>query len=306
MSPVLTVVIGLPGSGKTTLAREMVAASGGKMVMVSRDDIRRGMGTNLDSDGELGWMITQIQEEQIRLALKQGLDVVSHDQNLKMQYRRRLRNVADSVGAEYTQVELTDVPLHVCLDRNAKRDGHQVPEEYITAQYNKYIKNNKNPMPFPEPKTFVGLGFETYVPDTTKPKAVLVDIDGTVAIHEGVRGPYDTSRYHLDLPNRPIINMIQQEAYDLRNLIVFSSGRDEKFREVTMDWLYREVKVPINGLFMRPLNDKRNDAIVKLELFDQNIRNHFNILRCYDDRNRVVSAYRTIGLTVLQVADGDF
>lgn len=305
MSPVLTVVIGLPGSGKTTLAREMVAASGGKMVMVSRDDIRRGMGTNLDSDGELGWMITQIQEEQIRLALKQGLDVVSHDQNLRMEYRKRLRAVSDSVGADYTQVELTDVPLHVCLERNAKRTGHKVPEEYIRSQFERHIKNNKNPMPFPSPK-LVDLPYqrEQYVPDTSKPKAVIFDIDGTLALHEGVRGPYDTSRYHLDRPNLPVIDMARHEAYDLGNKILFTSGRHIDFFGVSEDWIYQEVKVPIERMFMRP--GPGRDDIVKLDLFDQHIRNNYNVLRVYDDRNRVVAAWRSIGLTCLQVADGDF
>ncbi len=89
----------------------------------------------------------------------------------------------------------------------------------------------------------------------------------------------------------PIIDMVRHEAYDLGNKIVFASGRDEEFYGVTEEWLYQEVKVPIAGLFMRPRQDKRNDAIVKLDLFD---------------RNRVVSAYRSIGLTVFQVADGDF
>jgi hypothetical protein len=45
---------------------------------------------------------------------------------------------------------------------------------------------------------------------------------------------------------------------------------------------------------------------VKLELFDENIRGVWNVKRVYDDRNRVVAAWRSIGLTVLQVADGNF
>lgn len=59
-------------------------------------------------------------------------------------------------------------------------------------------------------------------------------------------------------------------------------------------------------LFMRPAGDTRNDAVVKLELFDQHIRDRYDVLRCYDDRARVVAAWRSIGLTVFQVADGNF
>jgi hypothetical protein len=59
-------------------------------------------------------------------------------------------------------------------------------------------------------------------------------------------------------------------------------------------------------LHMRPAGDVRNDAIVKLELFDQHVRDRYRVAYVLDDRDRVVRAWRSIGLTVLQVADGDF
>jgi hypothetical protein len=59
-------------------------------------------------------------------------------------------------------------------------------------------------------------------------------------------------------------------------------------------------------LYMRPEGDMRKDAIVKLEIFDNEIRDNYDVQFALDDRNQVVEAYRSIGLTVLQVADGEF
>lgn len=309
MSAMLAICVGLPGSGKTTFAREIVhSLTPGTAVAISRDDLRLtlyGTKTGLDNNQENE--ITSLEHSMVEKALSRGLKVVVHDCNLRMNYRKALAEIAERLGVQWAQVDMTYVPLETCLQRNAQRE-HPVPDDVIRNMHQRHIVPLQGKT-MPEPNVrgkFTIPKHEVYVPDTSLPKAVLVDIDGTVALHEGVRGPYDTSRYHLDKPNLPIIDMIRHESYDLGNLIVFASGRSEEFYDVTEEWLYQEVKVPIAGLFMRPQGDNRNDAIVKLELFDKHIRNAWNIKRAYDDRNRVVAAYRSIALTVLQVADGDF
>lgn len=144
-----------------------------------------------------------------------------------------------------------------------------------------------------------------YVPNATLPAAVMVAIDGTVALHHDVRDPYDTSRYHLDLPNEPVITAVRA-MFLTGHEVVFCSGRDETYRDVTEAWLDEHVDIPRAGLFMRQAGDRRRDDVIKLELFDAHIRDQFRITCAFDDRDRVVQAWRGIGLTVLQVADGAF
>lgn len=94
-------------------------------------------------------------------------------------------------------------------------------------------------------------------------------------------------------------------AHNAGMAVVYCSGRSADFRDVTERWIAEHVQVP-GPLFMRPSGDTRNDAVVKLELFDEHIRDHYDVAFALDDRDRVVAAYRSIGLTVMQVAEGSF
>jgi hypothetical protein len=60
------------------------------------------------------------------------------------------------------------------------------------------------------------------------------------------------------------------------------------------------------GVFMRATGDQRKDSIIKQELFDRHILGKYNIKFVLDDRNQVVNMWRSLGLTVFQVAEGDF
>jgi hypothetical protein len=45
---------------------------------------------------------------------------------------------------------------------------------------------------------------------------------------------------------------------------------------------------------------------VKLDLFDAHIRHQYRLEYILDDRDQVVRGWRSIGLTVMQVAPGNF
>jgi hypothetical protein len=66
------------------------------------------------------------------------------------------------------------------------------------------------------------------------------------------------------------------------------------------------VGLPYEGLFMRPAGDTRKDSIVKREIFDAEIAHRWRVIGVFDDRRQVVRMWRALGLTVFQVAEGDF
>lgn len=140
---------------------------------------------------------------------------------------------------------------------------------------------------------------------TTRPRAVLVDIDGTLA-HRGDRSPYDWSRVGEDEPNPAVIELVQTIAAAGRHRIILMSGRDEVCRQQTEVWLDAQV-VPYEALHMRPHKDNRKDSIVKAELYRHHIEGRYDVAWVVDDRDQVVRMWREeLGLTCLQVAEGNF
>lgn len=142
----------------------------------------------------------------------------------------------------------------------------------------------------------------------TKKRAIICDIDGTVARFDPtIRTPYEHEKSDQDLPHQHVIdllNIIRFGATDVDILMV--SGRYDKHREITYDWLQKH-KVPFNRLFMRDDDDNRPDNIVKMEIYTNNIEKHYDILFVLDDRNRVVDMWRKVlKLPCFQVAEGDF
>lgn len=151
---------------------------------------------------------------------------------------------------------------------------------------------------------------QPYIPDLSKPPAFLVDIDGTVALMHD-RSPYDETRVSTDAPNYPVITVVRVLA-SVGYRPIFLSGRTAGCAQDTAEWIYRHVFAynrpgcMDTQVYMRDIGDTRPDSVVKLELFDKYIRHHYNVLLSLDDRNRVVALWRSLGITCLQVAEGDF
>lgn len=295
---------GLPASGKTTWVKAFVRESDdpGLVARVSRDDIGLMLHGQRHYIPETEGQITAVVDATIEYLLREGVDVVVDATNLKSRYLRDLAELAWKWGAEFDVQDFTDTSVETCVERDRNRPD-SVGADVIVGMYERYLKGRKLPLPIPErPEKLVGRRYE---PDLSLPRAILVDVDGTVALH-GDRSPYDTSRYHEDTPNCPVITFVR-EMFDDGHAVVFCSGRDEAFRDATETWLKEHIALPCFELHMRPAGDKRRDDIVKLELFDQHIRDRWNVVLAFDDRGRVVRAYRdALGLTVFQVADGDF
>jgi hypothetical protein len=234
--------------------------------------------------------------------LRKGMDVICDDTNLKQRVTRDLAGLARKAGVEFVTVEFTDVSLELCLERDAARD-RPVGEQVIRDMHTRYLRGRTLPLPLPE-ETAEQASPEPYEPKPGTPSAVLVDIDGTAALMDG-RSPYDETRVGEDRPNRPVVAVVQA-LRAAGHLIVFMSGRSLDCRPATQTWLDRHVGIRDYELFMRASGDQRKDAIVKAELFDQHVRDVYNVVCVLDDRRQVVDMWRSMGLTVLQVAEGDF
>lgn len=300
----LTITRGLPASGKSTLARAWVAEDPARRFRLNRDDVRAMAHASVFLGQDTEKQVQAVRDAAVTALLKRGVDVVVDDTNLPSRTARDLRRLAVLAGADFEVIDLTDVPLDVCLARNALRGPPElVPEDRIRDMHQRYVAGKAHPLPLadePEDGTVV----EPYAPKPGTPEAIMVDIDGTVALH-GTRSPYDESRVHEDRPNLPVIAAVRA-MHAAGHLVVFCSGRTEACRDATEKWLREHVAVPYAALHMRPTGDMRKDSIVKAEIFDREIRHRYNVVAVFDDRAQVVRMWRSLGLTVFAVAEGEF
>ena len=144
----------------------------------------------------------------------------------------------------------------------------------------------------------------------------IFDIDGTLAdsshrVHHIMRtdgSPKDWDAYFAALSHdKPILHMrdLARTLSTGNVYIVYVSGRPEESRKETLDWLVAH-RCPEGRLYMRPVGDRRDDDIVKIELLAKLRADGFEPLLAFDDRTRVVKAWRAAGVPCAQVAEGDF
>lgn len=310
--PKLLITRGLPGSGKTTFARAWINGDVNR-VRVNRDDLRRVL---FDGEG----VLPHAQEQQVTIAqqtlatnmLRGGIDVVIDDTNLRNKYLIEWLEIARREDAEVEwHDEFLAVPVEECVRRDRAR-GHagerSVGEPVITKMHDRYLKTGHLERPDLPPKESAARILYTGTPG--KPATILVDVDGTVALNgesrnKPNRGWFEWDRVKEDRPNEPIIELVKW-LHRAGLHVVFMSGRDAVCYEDTFMWLDRHVGPVFDDLYMRPKGDNRKDSIIKTELFDQYVRDNFDVKLVIDDRNQVVDQWRALGLTVAQIAEGNF
>ena len=310
MSLTLTCLRGYPGSGKSTKAREIANETGA--VVVCRDDLRMMLhGSYFTGVKEREDEVTIAERSAVTGYLKNGVSVVVDATHLEPSYLRKWAKLAAQYGARFERVDMA-VPSIVCITRDkarAERGERSVGEDVIRRMAKRHPISN-----WPDiqsPPTFVP---ERVVYQHGLPDAVIFDIDGTLA-HLAGRSPYDYSQVHTDAKDEQV-GWLAGELYDLRFVgvhpkVLIVSGRDDSCRAATEAWLDHH-GIMYDELHMRPSGakdgngNKLPDYLVKYDLFNQNIRNQYNVRMVFDDRDQVVALWRALGLKCLQCQPGDF
>lgn len=282
---------GLPGSGKSFWAHEQVGLGNGNTLRVNKDDIRsklKARGWVWSQENEAKDVIPE-RDKKIIQGLQAGCTVISDDTNLQRVHKERLAQLAYDNQAEF-EVRRFDTDLDTCIRRDAMRTGDaKVGEKVIREMAKKYINDYSSLIP--------------YVANPKMPAALICDLDGTLADNSW-RNPYDSTRCDEDGLIKPIYDIIRIHAH-FNYEIIYLSGRDGIGRAATERFLKKH-DCPPGRLFMREIGDKRKDWVVKAEIFDESIRHQYDVRFALDDRNQIVQMWRKLGLTCLQVKDGNF
>lgn len=300
---VVHIETGLPASGKSSHARSL------GVMRFSLDDYRSMMGIGKETwTNEREQVAIACMIESARSAIKAGEEIVIDNTHLVPRLPRMYRKEFSPFGVTFQIHDFTDVSVEECIARDAERTEGHVGEEVIRKLSARHVDARKNGWRLTDKwmNSVEQVALEPYIPPTGCPPAIIVDLDGTVALHGDERGHYQYEKVINDQPNWPVIELVQRLQGWAE--IIFLSGREDRCREDTEWWLshYQCGQWPNQLLYMRTTGDHRPDYVIKGELFDEHIRKQYDVRLCLDDRDQVVALWRSLGLTCLQVADGDF
>lgn len=271
---------GLPGSGKSTWAKAWVAKSPTTRVRVNKDDLREMMHNGKFSKGNESSII-RLEEALIIDAIAEDKSVVVDNTHLVDKHFNRINQLVKNVlkvDYEVIYKDFLDISPEECIKRDLLR-ARSVGQNVIWRMYWDHVAV------IATPEFKIG-----------KPKAVIFDVDGTIA-EKGNRSPYDWNKVVNDKPRLHIIKMLQLYYNDGYSLIGVT-GRDGICYEQTADWISKN-SITYKHLFSRAPSDSRPDYVVKKELYINHIEPHYNVELVVDDRPQVIREWRRLGLNTI-------
>jgi hypothetical protein len=257
-------------------------------------------------------VITNIVDNTITELLLNKYSVIIDNTHLKYSY---IKDILEKYNHLCNiRLEIIDVGLEKAIEQNSKRPQEKVvPTTVVYNQYNNFTKLLKdlNGVVF-YPKTIQKLEDEynkliqtknNLHSNSNKKDAIIVDIDGTLAVKSDQRDFYEWDKVDLDLVNYYVKNLIDVfKKADYQVVIV--SGRDEISRDKTQKWL-NDNDISYDNLLMRKHNDFRKDTVVKKEIYSNEIHNTYNVFAIFDDRLSVIEMWNNLGLYVFNCNIGN-
>lgn len=288
----IIVMVGISGSGKSTWAADFIQENP-NYIRVNRDSIRQQI-TSSDSrflNPELEILVTKIQDEQIRVILGNGYNLIIDNTHLKEKY---INEIVKSFN-HLADIELKVIPTSIETAKSNVnfRDNIEIKDlKYIDQQYDSYCKlplTKKEFLFYPKKEII------SYIYTSGLQECIICDLDGTLSLYDSnVKSAYDRD-FENDTVNLPISSYLEEVAMWKDNednqstKIIFFSGRNAKFRDKTIQFIKKAIGWDTEfTLIMREEKDMRRDSIVKLEMFDTHIRDKFNVLAVFDDRLQVI------------------
>jgi predicted kinase len=293
----LTMLVGPPGSGKSTMAHQFLSTEG--------DQIERTVYINQDSQGKFQHM------ENFRAALRDGKDIIVDRMNFNKAQRNNYLEQARQLSYRIV-IHVLHESYDTCMSRAIARKGHETikDEENARQAINFFFRT------YERVEEWEADEVHRHWPKGDKLSAIICDLDGTLCNIEHRRhhvrktdGSKKNWMAFMDgIPNDTIHEWCDTLLNACRyqgKKIVLASGRSEQERKATVDWLTKH-NVIYDNLLMRKSGDSRRDDIVKEIILDFEILTRYTPHFMIDDRQQVVDMWRKRGYVCLQCDVGDF
>lgn len=134
-----------------------------------------------------------------------------------------------------------------------------------------------------------------------KPNAVIVDLDGTFALHENPKRT-DHSNCISDKVNESLLyNICLLNTLRPETVFIFLTKRSTKYQIQTIKFLNNSFSHKLRMfLIMRDENDSSDSPTFKKKKLLE-IMNEFNISLCYEDDSRNIEMMKSLDLNVCEV-----
>ena len=227
----ILVLQGVPGSGKTTWAREFV--NGKKdWVIVNRDSFRNGRGDYWIPSQET--YIDNLEEFAVRNAIEEDLNVIIDATNLNPKTINKWIDISKEyfVDVEFKEFKIS---FEEAIERDSKRErpvGKKVIKRFFRMYYPEQLKEESRQT----------VEHKRIPIDNNLPKALICDIDGTLAWMQN-RSPYDYTQVSNDKYDERLVELLltlQKQGI----VTIFVSGREgtEQCINDTMQWIRKTVR----------------------------------------------------------------
>ena len=300
----LILLQGISGSGKTTWAKQWVEEDPIHRVRLNYDDLRCMFGKYWVPERES--FMKKIFDTALDNALISRYDIVIDNMsNLnpihQEGYQKLIENWNSKNPNKYTiEYKLFDTPVEVCIERDSKREI-PIGETVIRQQWRKYrnyiIQQSIKKM------------LDNQIKYTSNlPHCIIVDMDATLCFNTTGRPFYGdgaAEQMIKDIPNTNIVDLVRAYCKTYYTELIILTGRDESCRKTTLKWLENNDLKPYK-LLMRHEGDKSPGQECKKKLYEENIKNKYNVDFVIDDSTKVVKMWRELGLTCLQPNEGKF
>lgn len=293
----IIITIGISGSGKSTWSSNYIKENL-NYIRVNRDDIRKQItGSNqLLLNNELESLVTKIQDEQIRVILSEGYNIILDATHLKQKYINQIIKQFNYFAN--IRLKIFDCDVNVAKERVSERDNKPIESlGYIEKQRYNYKNLNLNNLEYPK------IEVKSYEYSNDLPSCIICDLDGTLSLYFSDKSPYNRDFENDDI-NIALRNILLQYNH---NHLFFFSGRNGKFKDQTIQFLDRcGFSDKYYTLIMRDEKDMRRDSEVKLQMFDENIRGKYNVNCVFDDRLQVIEeVWNLLGVFVFNCNQGN-
>lgn len=291
----IIILQGVPASGKSTWAKEFVTGRE-DWVIISKDSIRESTGNYWVPSREN--YISEVEEFQVKSAIKNNLNIILDSTNLNPKVIEKWKKIAEETNSEI-EFKAFKIDFKTALERDGNRP-RPVGKKVLEGFFSRY---------FPEELKYYYTDHRKFIThDPNKKDCIVVDLDGTIAIHTG-RNFFDWDKVGEDLPNVPLIKTLKQLNKNYR--IIFLTGREgaDICISNTGRWLSKYFGDCNEDkgweLIMRAPKDYRHGYIVKEELYKQFIEPEYNVIAAYDDSDKIVKMWRDLGILCNQVYYGE-